>query len=217
LVVFQAGHTVIKGVGLSKRERLNTIAAEITACLKCGLSKTRKNAVTGEGNPESQIMFIGEAPGYWEDVKGKPFVGVAGKFLDTLLSEIDLSRSDVFIGNVLKCRPPRNRAPTPNEIQTCTPYLDRQMKTIQPKVIVTLGNHSTAYIFSKAGLPFNSITQAHGKFSEASILGMHVTIFPTFHPAAALYSAKYKEQITNDFKLLKQELEKRGIISHSAS
>jgi DNA polymerase len=196
-------------------EILNAVAAEVMVCTKCALWKTRKNAVPGEGNPATQIMFIGEAPGYWEDVKGKPFVGAAGKFLDTLLSEIGFSREDVFICNVLKCRPPRNREPQPNEIQTCTPYLDRQIKIIQPKFIVTLGNYSTAYIFSKANLHCTSITQAHGKFYEATILGMNVTIFPTFHPAAALYSAKYKEQITNDFKLLKQELEKRGIISSS--
>ena len=196
-------------------EILNAVAAEVMVCTKCALWKTRKNAVSGEGNPDTQIMFIGEAPGYWEDVKGRPFVGAAGKFLETLLAETGFSREDVFIGNVLKCRPPRNREPQPNEIQTCTPYLDRQIKIIQPKFIFTLGNYSTTYIFSKANLHFTSITQAHGKFYETTILGMKVTIFPTFHPAAALYSVKYKEQITNDFKLLKQELEKRGIISNS--
>ena len=200
---------------MSKKELLNAVAAEVTVCKKCHLWKTRKNAVPGEGNPNTQIMFIGEAPGYWEDVKGKPFVGAAGNFLDMILSEIGFLRNGVFIGNVLKCRPPRNREPQSEEIQTCTPYLDRQVKIIQPKFIVTLGNHSTAYIFSKANLRFTSITQAHGKFYETTILGVKVTIFPTFHPAAALYSAKYKEQITSDFKLLKQELEKRGIVSNS--
>jgi len=196
---------------MPKKELLGAVAAEVAVCVKCSLWKTRKNAVPGEGNPESQIMFVGEAPGYWEDVEGRPFVGDAGKFLDTLLSEIGFSREGVFIGNVLKCRPPRNREPQPNEIQTCTPYLDRQIKAIRPKFIVTLGNHSTAYIFSKANLPFNSITQVHGKFYEASILGIQVTIFPTFHPAAALYHPKYKQQINADFKQLKQELQRRGI------
>jgi len=202
---------------LFKKELLDAVAAEVIVCIKCPLWKTRKNAVPGEGNPESQIMFIGEAPGYWEDVKGKPFVGAAGKFLDTLLSEIGFSRENVFICNVLKCRPPGNREPLPNEIQTCTPYLDRQIEVIQPKFIVTLGNYSTAYTFSKAALPFNGITQVHGKFCEASILGMQVTIFPIFHPAAALYSAKYKEQLINDFQLLGRELVKRGIVSRSSS
>ena len=191
---------------MSKKEFLDAVAAEIIVCTKCPLWKTRKNAVPGEGNPESPVMFIGEAPGQSEDIKGKPFVGAAGKFLETLLSEIGLSRNDVFICNIVKCRPPRNREPMPNEIQTCTPYLDRQIKIIKPKFIVTLGNYSTAYIFSKADLPFSGITQARGKFYQATILDMQVTIFPTFHPAAALYSAKYKETLQRDFQLLKNKL-----------
>ncbi|MGQ9624044.1 MAG: type-4 uracil-DNA glycosylase [Candidatus Bathycorpusculaceae bacterium] len=194
----------------TKIEFLNTIANEVAVCRKCPLWKTRKNAVPGEGNPDAHVMFVGEAPGYWEDVKGRPFVGAAGKFLENLLSILGFSREDIFICNVLKCRPPRNREPSPQEIQTCTPYLDRQIEIIQPKVIVTLGNHSSAYIFSKAGLAFQSITEAHGKFYGISIFGKNVIVFPTFHPAAALYSAKYKEQITNDFKLLKQKLAEIG-------
>ncbi len=197
---------------LSKRALLDAVAAEILACRKCPLWKTRKNAVPGEGSPNSQIVFIGEAPGYWEDIKGKPFVGAAGKFLDTLLSEIGFSRQTVFIGNILKCRPPKNREPLPNEIQKCTPYLDSQIRIIQPKFIVTLGNYSTAYIFSKAALPFNGITQAHGKFYEASVLGMRVAIFPTFHPAASLYSARYKGQLIRDFHTLKHELVEKGLV-----
>lgn len=199
---------------MPKPDSLEIIASEVVVCTKCPLSKNRKNAVPGEGNPKAKIMFIGEAPGYWEDIKGRPFVGDAGKFLNSLLSEIGFSREDVFIGNIVKCRPPGNRAPLPNEVQTCTPYLDRQLDVIKPKFIVTLGNYSTGYIFSKAGLSFSSITQVHGKFYEATTLGMRVTIFPTFHPAAALYHPKYKEQITEDFKLLKQRLEKEGIIKH---
>ncbi|MEM3726210.1 MAG: type-4 uracil-DNA glycosylase [Candidatus Bathyarchaeia archaeon] len=195
----------------AKAELLKAIAAEVVVCRKCHLWRTRKNAVSGEGNPDALVVFVGEAPGYWEDVKGKPFVGAAGKFLESLLAIAGFSREDVFICNVLKCRPPGNREPLPLEIQTCTPYLDRQIKVIQPKVIVTLGNHSSAYIFSKAGLEFKSITQVHGKFYDAAILGGKIIVFPTFHPAAALYSAKYKEQITNDFKLLKQKLAEKGI------
>jgi uracil-DNA glycosylase family 4 len=191
---------------LSKKEFLDAVAAEIIVCTKCPLWKTRKNAVPGEGNSESPVMFIGEAPGQSEDIKGKPFVGAAGKFLEILLSEIGLSRNDVFICNIVKCRPPRNREPMPNEIQTCTPYLDRQIKIIKPKFIVTLGNYSTAYIFSKANLVFSGITQTRGKFFQAIILDMQVTIFPTFHPAAALYSVKYKETLQRDFQLLKNKL-----------
>jgi DNA polymerase len=157
-------------------------------------------------------MFIGEAPGYWEDVKGKPFVGAAGKFLDTLLSIADLSRENVFIGNILKCRPPKNREPSPDEIKKCTPYLNRQTQLIQPKIIVALGNYSTSYIFSKATLPFNGITQAHGKFYKISTLDMRATIFPTFHPAAALYHPKYKEQLINDFQTLKNKLVEKTLL-----
>ena len=197
---------------LSKRALLDAVAAEILGCCKCELWKTRKNPVPGEGSPNSQIMFIGEAPGYWEDVKGKPFVGAAGKFLDTLLTEIGYSRENVFIGNILKCRPPKNREPLPDEIQKCTPYLNRQIRVIQPKYIVTLGNYSTGYIFSKANIPFNGITRAHGKFYKVSTLDMRATVFPTFHPAAALYHGKYKEQLVNDFHTLKHELaQKRRI------
>jgi DNA polymerase len=205
----------LRGNHLSEKKLLDDVAAEVVVCTKCSLWKTRKNAVPGEGSPQTEIMFIGEAPGYWEDAKGQPFVGDAGKFLDSLISAIGFSRENVFICNVLKCRPPKNREPMPSEIQTCTPYLDRQIHAIQPKFIVTLGNYSTAYIFSKARLPFSSITQVHGKFHEVSILGINVTVFPTFHPAAALYSAKYKELITSDFRLLGQELEKRGFIKKS--
>jgi uracil-DNA glycosylase family 4 len=197
---------------LPERKLLDAIAAEILVCRKCGLWKTRKNPVPGEGSSHSQIMFIGEAPGYWEDVKGKPFVGAAGKFLDTLLSEAGLSRESVFIGNILKCRPPKNREPSRDEIERCTPYLNSQIRVIQPEFIVTLGNYSTAYIFSKVALPFNGITRVHGKFYKTSILDMQVTIFPTFHPAAALYHPKYKEQLITDFHTLKQELaQKRPI------
>ncbi|MEM3730241.1 MAG: type-4 uracil-DNA glycosylase [Candidatus Bathyarchaeia archaeon] len=191
---------------MPKQELLDAIAAEVRVCRKCELWKTRKNAVPGEGNPNSQIMFIGEAPGYWEDIKGKPFVGDAGKFLDKLLVEAGLSRDEVFIGNVLKCRPPKNREPLPEEIATCTPYLDRQIEIVKPKVIVTLGNYSTSYIFSKASIPFNGITQAHGNFYEASALDLKLTIFPTFHPAAGLYNAKYKRDLINDFQKLRLRL-----------
>lgn len=194
------------------KKKLDTIATEILVCPKCGLAKTRKNAVPGEGNPESHVMFIGEAPGYLEDVKGRPFVGDAGKFLDTLISEIGFSRDDIFICNILKCRPPGNRKPLQKEIEACTPYLDRQITLIRPAFIVTLGNYSTAYIFSKANLPFNGITQTRGKFFGMSVFGIQVTVFPTFHPAAALYSEKYREQIVKDFQLLRNELIRKGIV-----
>ena len=197
---------------LSKEAVLETVASEVMACTKCGLWRTRKNAVPGEGSPDAKVMFVGEAPGYWEDFKGRPFVGAAGKFLDMLLAEAGLSRNMVFIANVLKCRPPGNREPQSIEIQTCTPYLDRQIRAIEPKLIVTLGNHSTAYIFSKTGLAFNGITQVRGKFYQTNVIGLPVTVFPTFHPAAGLYSAKYKQLLTEDFRLLKAKILEMGLI-----
>lgn len=196
---------------MSRETVLETIASEVMACTTCGLWRTRKNAVPGEGSPHTKIMFVGEAPGYWEDVKGRPFVGAAGKFLDTLLAEMGISRSGVFIGNVLKCRPPGNREPASAEIEACTPYLDRQITAIKPRLIVTLGNYSTAYIFSKAGLPFKGITEARGKFYQTKILGLAVTVFPTFHPAAGLYSAKYKQLLLEDFRLLKAKVSEMGL------
>ncbi|MEM3783711.1 MAG: type-4 uracil-DNA glycosylase [Candidatus Bathyarchaeia archaeon] len=190
----------------SKEAVLEAVASEVRACTRCGLWKTRKNAVPGEGSADAKVMFVGEAPGYWEDVKGKPFVGAAGKFLDMLLAEMGFSRNKVFIGNVLKCRPPGNREPAPAEIATCTPYLDRQITTIKPKLIITLGNYSTAYIFSKAELSFKGITEARGKFYQANVLGLAMTVFPTLHPAAGLYSAKYKQLLIEDFRLLKAKI-----------
>jgi DNA polymerase len=187
------------------------VASEVIVCKRCDLWRSRKNAVPGTGNARSKVFFIGEAPGRSEDEKGEPFVGAAGEFLDTLLSEIGFSREDVFITNVVKCRPPRNRQPLPLEIATCTPYLERQISIVKPNVMVTLGNHSTAYILSKAGLSFDGIMQVHGKLFETSILGMHLIVFPTFHPAAALYSGEYRKRLIDDFRLLKGELIKRKL------
>jgi uracil-DNA glycosylase family 4 len=197
---------------LSNKELLDNVATEVVVCPKCRLWKTRKKAVPGVGNPESKLVLIGEAPGRSEDSVGEPFVGAAGKFLDALLFEIGFSRAEVFITNVVKCRPPENRAPQPDEIETCTPYLNRQIGIIQPAVIITLGKHSTAYVFNKAKLPFHSITQAHGKMYEADILGMKIAVFPTFHPAAALYNAQYESQIREDFQVIRKELLKRNLV-----
>jgi len=193
---------------LSTKELLDAVASEVIACRKCPLWKSRKNAVPGGGNPRSRIIFVGEAPGKSEDVKGEPFVGMAGKFLDALLSQIGFSREKVFITNVVKCRPPRNRQPKPLEIETCTPYLDRQMLIIQPWFVVTLGSHSTSYVFSKATLPFSSLTQVRGKLYNAIIQGLQLRVFPTFHPASALYNPEYKEILEHDFQLLRTKLPK---------
>lgn len=193
---------------MSKKASLDAVASEVIGCIKCPLWKGRKKAVPGEGSPTSRIMLIGEAPGSSEDAKGKPFVGIAGRFLNVLLQQAGLSRRQVFITNVVKCRPPRNRPPRRLEIETCTPYLDRQLLIVRPDFIISLGSHSTSYIFSKAMLHFTSITKARGNMRRTSVLGLKLTIFPTFHPASALYNSEYKETLNHDFQSLKKKLSK---------
>jgi len=192
----------------TKETLMTETATEIRACRKCNLWKQRRNAVPGEGSLDALVMLIGEAPGYYEDVKGQPFVGAAGKLLDKLLLDIGLCRKEVFIGNVLKCRPPENRDPLSNEIKTCTPYLDQQIKIIKPKIIVTLGRHSTSYIFSKVGLKTEGITKLRGKVHQIKLFGFQTSLIPMYHPAAALYNVGYKDELERDFQLLKSELQK---------
>lgn len=177
---------------------LEVIASEVRACQKCRLGSTRKQAVPGEGNPRAEIFFIGEAPGYWENEQGRPFVGPAGQLLEELLSSIGLKRTDVFIGNVLKCRPPGNRDPFPDEISACADYLDRQIAAIQPRVIVTLGRYSMARFFP----PGKSMKELHGKvvrWKQAFCLAM-------YHPAAALRQPSLLDVLRDDFKRIPQVL-----------
>ena len=195
---------------MSKQNLMEVVAAEVEACRKCELWKNRRNPVLGEGNIDSAVLLVGEAPGYWEDMKGRPFVGAAGKLLDEMLSEAELRRGEVYITNILKCRPPENRDPLAGEIVNCTPFLDRQIQIIKPRLIVTLGRHSTSYILFKARIEVEGITQLHGRKFETKLLGFHVLVIPTYHPAAALYNVKYRDEIKTDFKLVKLELEKRG-------
>jgi len=205
---------VIEGASLSKAGLLEKIAEEVKVCVKCPLWQSRRNAVPGEGNIEAAVVFVGEAPGYWEDVKGLPFVGAAGKVLDSLLEKIGLPRENVFITNVVKCRPPANRAPRPREIATCTSlYLNRQISLIRPKVIATLGRHSTAYILSKTGFEkVESITRLRGKFYDLKFLNLSVAVVPMYHPASVLHNPKYRDELERDFQLLKTGLQKRQII-----
>jgi uracil-DNA glycosylase family 4 len=194
---------------MPKKELMEVVANEVKACRKCQLWKTRSNAVPGEGSLDATTLFIGEAPGYWEDVKGRPFVGVAGKLLDTLLADANLSRSTVYITNVVKCRPPKNRVPSPVEVKTCTAYLNRQIKTIQPEIIVTLGRHATSYVLSEAGVKeVVGITKLRGEVYSVKLFGLSVSVLPTFHPAAVLHNPKYGDPLKHDFQLLKSLIEK---------
>jgi DNA polymerase len=196
---------------LSVEEPLEAIAAEIMFCPRCRLSETRKKTVPGEGSVQSKVMLVGEGPGRNEDLKGKPFVGQSGKFLDTLLTEAGLTRNEVFICNVVRCRPPEDRDPFPDEIDECTPYLNRQIALIKPKIIVSLGKHSTLCMLSKADLRLDSITEARGKFYEMKLWGMRMMIFPAFHPAAALHNGEHKNRLIEDFRLLGKEMVRIGI------
>lgn len=175
---------------------LEEIAAQVVKCTKCPLSENRTNAVPGEGDPHAELMFIGEGPGQKEDELGRPFVGAAGKFLEELLMSIGLSREKVFIANVVKCRPPGNRDPLPEEVEACWPYLEEQIKIIKPKLIITLGRHSMERF-----IPKMKISQIHGQPKRREIEGLGKLIFyPIFHPAAALHNPNYRQPLIDDFK-----------------
>jgi len=194
---------------LSGQDEIGIIAEEVKNCRKCHLWKTRRNAVPGEGTPESPVVLIGEAPGHWEDLRGRPFVGAAGEILDEILERVNLPRDAIFIANILKCRPPKNRNPRVAEVKACTPHLDRQLELIRPRFLVTLGRHSSAYVFSKMGLKSEGITKVRGQIHEADFWGSKVYVVPTFHPAGALYNVRLKDDLERDFELLKSELERQ--------
>jgi len=178
---------------------LNEISMQISTCRKCGLSSTRKSSVPGEGPSNARIMFIGEGPGFHEDQQGRPFVGAAGKFLDELLENAGLSRSEVFITNVVKCRPPGNRDPQEDELKACANYLDKQIEILNPEVIVTLGRFSMAKFFGNV-----KISQIHG---QAKMINGRL-IVAMFHPAAALHQPGLKSTLINDFSKLPGYLKK---------
>ena len=177
---------------------LANLAEQISGCPKCALAKTRTNAVPGSGNPNADIVFIGEGPGFHEDQQGLPFVGAAGKFLDELLASINLRREDVYICNVIKCRAPDNRDPLPNEIDACTPWLTQQLDVLKPRMIVTLGRFSMSRYF-----PGATIGRIHGQAKRID----GVLVVPMYHPAAALHQASLRQTIMEDFQKLPDLLE----------
>lgn len=181
---------------------LKTIRDEVLACTKCPLSQTRHFPMIGEGSHTAKIVFIGEAPGYHEDKTGRPFQGAAGKIFDELLHSIKLKREDVYICNILKCRPPKNRNPFPNEIQACTPYLIRQLKEIQPHIICCLGNFSTRFVMNLCGLSekCDGIGTIHGTLFESRNSHKKVIVIPLYHPAVASYNPNMKETLLADFQ-----------------
>jgi DNA polymerase len=185
-----------------RRDLLKTVYDEARQCVRCPLHQTRTTVVFGAGNADADLMFIGEAPGANEDRLGLPFVGQAGKLLDKLLAEIGFERSDVFIANTLKCRPPNNRDPHPNEIEACHEYLQRQVDLIEPVVICTLGNFSTKLLRSDN----TGISRLHGR-EEVRIIGTRaVRLYPLYHPAAALYTPSTLESLRSDFSRIPEVL-----------
>ena len=184
-------------------ESLETIAAAVHDCTRCPLAKGRTHAVPGEGNPQAELMFIGEAPGFHEDTQGEPFVGAAGQLLTRMLAEIGRRREDVYIANVLKCRPPANRDPLPDEIEACTPWLVEQISIIQPMVVTTLGNFATKFVLNTS----QGITRLRGQ----TFPWHGRTVIPTFHPAAILRSggdgSKAFEVFREDFALISRTLQ----------
>jgi uracil-DNA glycosylase family 4 len=181
-----------------RRAELQRLSQEWASCTLCPLSESRTQVVVGSGDPNAALMFVGEAPGFHEDRQGVPFVGQAGKLLEGLLGEIGLSREQVYIANVLKCRPPGNRDPQPNEIEACERHLFAQVELVSPTVICTLGNFATKLL---SGRP-DGITRVHGKPQPCRIGRSEVQLFPIYHPAAALYTPTMLETLREDFKRL---------------
>src|SRR5438874_6438466 len=177
-------------------------ADEVSGCTRCRLAQGRTQVVFGAGNPRADLMFVGEAPGFHEDKQGLPFVGQAGKLLERLLAGIGLSCQDVYIANVLKCRPPGNRDPQQDEIEACEPHLFRQIELIEPQVVATLGNFATKLL---SGRP-TGITRVHGQEQEVTLGGNRVRLYPLYHPAAALYTPRMLEVLEADFRRIPELL-----------
>jgi DNA polymerase len=187
---------------------LEDIAKKIRKCRRCKLYKSRKNAVPGDGYHKAKIVLVGEAPGFNEDLQGKPFVGKAGKLLDELLKHAGLKRDEIFITNIVKCRPPDNRTPSFKEIKTCSLFLNQQLKILKPKLVIALGNVAASYFFKKFNLKFSSMKKAHGKIYSISNFLFNFFLIPTYHPAAILRNLTLKSEALKDWKIIKNFIKK---------
>jgi len=186
-----------------KKLRIEKLRKQIAECTRCSLHQTRTNTVPGEGNVNADIMFIGEAPGRNEDLQGKPFVGRAGDIFDKLLQSIGLTREQIYLCNILKCRPPDNRNPLSSEINACIGSLDLQIKIVNPKVIGTLGNFSTTYIFEKFNVPPAKISSVAGKIIDVITPFGPIKVIPVFHPAVATYNVHKTDLLIEHFQAFK--------------
>ena len=192
----------MSAVRVEHLDELQAYAEAVAGCTRCRLAQGRTQVVFGSGNPRADLMFVGEAPGFHEDQQGLPFVGQAGKLLESLLAGIGMSRADVYIANTLKCRPPGNRDPQPDEIEACEAHLFRQIELIEPTVVATLGNFATKLL---SGRPLG-ITRVHGQEQETTLGGRKVLLYPLYHPAAALYTPAMLKVLESDFARLPELL-----------
>ena len=186
-----------------KQSKIERLRKQIASCQRCALHETRTHTVPGEGNVDANIMLIGEAPGRTEDLKGEPFVGRAGAVLDKLLESISLKRGDIYICNILKCRPPQNRNPLAHEIKACVGSLDIQMRVVNPDVIATLGTFASTYIFEKFSLPVKNISSLAGRVFNVETSFGNKSIVPLFHPAVATYNPSKIDVLLHHFQALK--------------
>lgn len=189
---------------MNRKQELEKLKKEMEEDTALPLRANATQLVFGEGNPEAQVYFLGEAPGFWEDRQGRPFVGQAGKLLDQLINGVGMNREDVYISNIVRFRPPENRDPLPSEIKAFEPYVDREIEIINPRIIVTLGRWSMAKF-----LPDALISRAHGTLREINWQGKTVSIIPMYHPAAALRSSEILDKIREDFKMIPKILEEK--------
>jgi uracil-DNA glycosylase len=187
---------------LTRADELRAFGEVVAGCTRCALAQGRTQVVFGSGDANADLMFVGEAPGFHEDKQGVPFVGAAGKLLEQLLAGIGLERGQVYICNVLKCRPPGNRDPLPDEIEACESHLWRQIELIRPRVVATLGNFATKLLSGKP----TGITRVHGQEQETTLGGRRVLLYPIYHPAAALYTPRMLEVLQSDFRRLPELL-----------
>ena len=186
----------------TRAAELEALGETASVCTRCRLAEARTQVVFGVGNPDADLVFVGEAPGFHEDQQGLPFVGQAGKLLDRLLAGIGLTREDVYVANVLKCRPPGNRDPMPDEIEQCETYLFRQIELIEPRVVATLGNFATKLLSGKQ----LGITRVHGQEQQVTVGSRTVSLYPLYHPAAALYTPAMLKVLEEDFSHLPELL-----------
>jgi len=189
---------------MEQQKEFTELSKKILNCKKCELWKTRSNPVIGKGSLNTKIIFIGEAPGFNEDKQGEPFVGQAGKIFDELLNSVGLKREEIYITNIMKCRPPNNRNPNQDEIKACSPHLNNQIETIKPKIICCLGNFATDFILRRFNLSdkIQGISRIHGEVFRVSTLNNNIKIIPLYHPAVVTYNSNMLETLKKDFEIL---------------